>query len=261
MKQLLIFNVVSLLLVSSISCDRKPHCDVPYSFEDETCELYATREYPNTPIPFDALAYYTAEIEDQYTSFSDRNEGIVFLPGVYSLIRGGDSITTGGGTTATARFFGFDFFMRNYAPFVGKTSGILSFRTSEIPQNISSDSLLIVADKIFSVGDKIVNSDNFNFTGWGIDLHIRHIDHPREPNLGLGSFWLNSTSAFQPSGFNHLAITKLEKEDLGDKIRYHIWFDFQCDLYWSVGWRDVEPDGYWGKVENGKAKFYMDLNK
>jgi hypothetical protein len=258
MKQLPLLLTTFLLIL--VACNRKPQCDIPYDVEDELCELYAAREYPYTSIPPDALAYYTANIEGKPTSFSEKNEGIAFSSGFYTYFkRSNDSISSGSLGLDWVQVFGFGYEMVDYAPFDGRNSGILTLSSPELPENMPRDSFMSMADQMFSVGEKAVNVTNAGYPGWSIDLEFTYIDHPREPRKR--SFQMNTYSAFKQSDFNRLAITRVEKEDRGNAMRYHLWFDFQCDLYWAVGPRWAESVGYWGKVENGKARFYIDLIK
>jgi hypothetical protein len=238
MKHFIPLLLVLLLFTACKKEPEKPLC-TPY-FDENECAIFEQRFYPEMTIPDTALAYYTATIEGKKTAvYEGPNKG---------------------GLTFNSGLSGASFGFYRMPEWEGQIPGILEFNFPQLDGFWDIPNKILYAESIFTPGLKEMDTDFLEPWGWRLRLRI-HRDIKTRP-ITTSSVWLFSTVSHKgPSSFNKFEITKVEKQDLGEKIRYHLWIDFQADIYRETWQPAPETDWYFTRIENGKAKLYVDVQK
>jgi hypothetical protein len=231
--------LLGLLLFTA--CKKEPEKPLCASYFNETqCAIFEQRFYPEMTIPDTALAYYTATIEGKKTAvYEGPNKG---------------------GLTYSNGVKGAKFGFYRMPEWEGKIPGVLEFHFPQpssfwnIPNNI------LYAESIFTPGLKEMDTDYLEPSGWKLTLRV-HSDIKTTP-ITTSTVWPFSTVSHKgPSSFNKFEITKVERQDLGGKIRYHLWIDFQAEIFREASNLIPDIDLYFTRIENGKAKLYVDVDK
>jgi hypothetical protein len=235
------FIPLLLGLLFSTACKKEPEKPLCASYFNETqCAIFEQRFYPEMTIPDTALAYYTATIEGKKTA-------------VYEGSKTG-GLSYGGGLGGVR--FGF----YRMPEWEGQIPCIIDFNFPRPDDFWDIPNKILYAEAIFAPGLKEMDTDYLEPGGWKIQLSV-HRNIKTRP-ITTSSVWPFSTVSHKgPSSFNKFEITKVERQDLGTKVRYHLWIDFQADIYRETWQPAPETDWYFTRIENGKAKLYVDVQK
>jgi hypothetical protein len=256
--KILIFAFAFLSIGFTVACKKTPVCTP--AFSEQECKELQDRSYPNVDVSSDPTAWYKATVEGQPTSVGTgiEDQGIYYSNYRKSLFRT-TSPTLDPSVGKSFDFYEFGFDLYKPKGFVGQTLGLISIRSSQFDKDTVINYELFM-DNMLSVGKKAVDDGTYSGTGWDITLGI-HSKIESATQTGFSSVMPLFTSVAKlPISFNSFEITKLDKEDLGGGvIRYTFWCSFQAELYRL--WFDKPTGQYFGNIENGEAKFYVDINK
>jgi hypothetical protein len=120
--------------------------------DQEDCEKYSKRMYPQFDITGEPLAWYSATIEGKNTSIAGGRDGISYNSGAGGItITNGPTITTG--ATSTTGVFVFSFGIERQHGFQGQMPCLLKFFSPLFPINAKTN-ILAIADSLFTPGQK-----------------------------------------------------------------------------------------------------------
>lgn len=253
----LTFSFLLISIASLLACKKTPVCSP--AFSEQECKDLQDRSYPTVDISSEPTAWYKATVEGQPTSVGTgiEDQGIYYSSDLKRLFRT-TSPTADPLVGKHFEFYEFEFDLYKPNGFMGQTLGLISIRSSQFDKDTIADYELFV-DNLLSVGKKTVDDGTEPGTGWDINMMIRSKIESATQTAFSGMPMFTSV-AKQPISFNSFEITKRSKEDLGgDIIRYTFWCSFQAELYRF--WYDKPVGQYFGNIENGEAKFYIDINK
>jgi hypothetical protein len=260
MKQALIVLLASIAILAT-ACKKKAQAPCPEAFSENQCESMKDREYPLLDISQDPAAWYRATIEDQESTVGVGYEDLGFS---YSAIKLTKFVTTEpilnpSNEVKENDFYSFDFSLyRPSQDLVGKSFALLSFNSPGFDSDTIVDPFAF-ATELFSPGIKQVSDGFFFINGWDIKMLVFEKIETRGQTAFGGSALLYTSSALQPVEGNYFEITQTTTEDLGPVVRFTIWCKFDVQMYQK---RFNPTMGlYFGPVEQGTAKLYVDVAK
>ena len=146
--------------------------------------------------------------------------------------------------------------------YVGKSLGIVSFYSPAFDADTVTD-LATLAKSLLGPGiKKIEDGTGIEGSGWVVGLRlIEPIVKAGQTNTSGAPMFTNRAQKEVPE--NYFEITRSEAKDMGSFVRFTIWCNFHAELYRRI-WDQATGNSsgsYFGPLQNGKAKLYVDVNK
>jgi len=260
MNKLYFFGLLLLLTVAA--CKKDKTC--PPAISSDDCERFENRIYPKFDITNDPDAWYETDIEGSLSTLGTgfESEGFVYYGNMVTRFRTSDPELPPG-TPKVYDLLQMRFSL--YKPsenYLNKPIGIVEFYSPAFDADTVND-LSALTKSLLSPGiKKIEDGTGIEGSGWFIGLNLFDaVNKVGETNLPGAPMFTNRAQKEVPE--NYFEITRSEAKDMGSFVRFTIWCNFHAELYRRI-WDQATGNSsgsYFGPLQNGKAKLYVDVNK